>query len=79
MSSALVLHDRALGSVIASHGGVVFSTAGDGWAAAFPTAAQAVSAAVAAQRALADQAWPDGVALPVRMGYPCGGGRGKRR
>ena len=38
MRAAMSRHDELLRSVIAEHGGTVFSTMGDGVAAAFPSA-----------------------------------------
>ena len=72
MRAALARHDELLGRAIAAHGGYVFSTAGDGVAAAFQRSADAVAAAVDAQLALGAEAWPDGVALRVRMGLHSG-------
>ena len=54
-----------------SHGHEV-DTQGDAFFFAFARATDAVSAAVAAQRALASQAWPDQVAVHVRMGLHTG-------
>jgi predicted ATPase/class 3 adenylate cyclase/DNA-binding CsgD family transcriptional regulator len=47
-------------------------TQGDAFFVAFAHATDAVSAAVAAQRALFTQAWPDGVTVGVRMGLHTG-------
>ncbi len=47
-------------------------TQGDAFFVAFARAIDAVSAAVAAQRALASHAWPEGVAVRVRMGLHTG-------
>jgi predicted ATPase len=63
MGAQLAEHDDMLRSVIGSHGGYVFSTAGDGLAAAFADPLEAVTAAVEAQR---------GLPLPVRMGVHTG-------
>ena len=63
MSAALAEHDVLLRSTIEAHGGVVFSTGGDGFAAAFADAASAMRAALEAQ---------DRVGLPVRMGLHTG-------
>ena len=72
MDAALERHDRVVRDAIESHGGYVFSTAGDAFAAAFHTATRAVDAAVSAQRALLDQPWSDGVRIRVRMGIHTG-------
>jgi class 3 adenylate cyclase len=47
-------------------------TQGDAFFVAFARATDAVSGAVAAQRALATHDWPDGVAMRVRMGLHTG-------
>jgi class 3 adenylate cyclase len=53
MAGALARHDAILEDEVAAHGGMVFSRMGDGIAAAFGSARDAVTAAVAAQQALA--------------------------
>jgi predicted ATPase len=65
MRAALARHDKLVRAAIEDCGGVVFSTMGDGMAAAFANASDAVRAALDAQAALA------GV-LPVRMGLHTG-------
>ena len=72
MRAALAAHDRILRSVIEEHGGYVFSTAGDAFSAAFWTPAEAIAAAVEAQRRLARGGWPEPVVLRVRMGVHTG-------
>jgi predicted ATPase/class 3 adenylate cyclase len=67
MRQALERHDRVLHDTMAAHGGFVFSHGGDGVAVAFGRAVDAVTAAVAAQRALLGEPWPSGVELRVRM------------
>src|SRR6184192_1038612 len=47
-------------------------TQGDAFFVAFARATDAVSAAVAAQRALASHVWPEGVVVRVRMGLHTG-------
>ncbi len=47
-------------------------TEGDSFFVAFASATDAVAAAVAGQRALADEAWPDGHRVRVRMGLHTG-------
>src|SRR5215217_593262 len=42
-----------------AHGGVLYKTVGDGTQSAFPTVPAAISAALAAQRALLAEPWPD--------------------
>ena len=65
-------HDAILRTAIEDDGGQVVDVAGDGFFAVFPTPRQAVSAAVGAQRELAAEDWPDGVAVAVRMGVHTG-------
>jgi TolB-like protein/Tfp pilus assembly protein PilF len=50
----------------------VFKTVGDAFCAAFPTAADALAAALDAQRALHLERWPDPVTLRVRMALHAG-------
>jgi predicted ATPase/class 3 adenylate cyclase len=64
MKSAIVRHDEILEKTIAAHRGHVFARMGDGMAAAFATARDAVSAAAAFQQALAEEPW--GTARPLR-------------
>jgi len=72
MEPALERHDEILRSTFVSHGGYVFSTAGDAFAAAFGRAGDAVAAAVAAQRALGSEPWPAGTTIRARMGLHTG-------
>jgi class 3 adenylate cyclase len=69
MARSLVLHNKTLHAAFGHHGGVVFSTMGDGMAVAFSSATGAVRAALEAQRALMAAPWPaeTGV-LKVRIG-----------
>src|SRR5215218_1306444 len=52
MQAALARHDELLRSVIGERGGYVFKTVGDAFCAVFPTAPDALEAAISAQRAL---------------------------
>jgi predicted ATPase/class 3 adenylate cyclase len=72
MERALALHDEILRRSIGEHGGYVFSTAGDAFAAAFARPSDAVSAAADVQAALGHASWPDGLALRVRIGVHTG-------
>lgn len=63
MSAALVEHDALLRSAIDAHGGLVFSTGGDGFVAAFADAVEALGAALEVQ---------ERVRLPVRIGLHTG-------
>lgn len=60
---------------LAAHDGVEVSTEGDAFFAVFRSATGAVAAAVAAQRALAEEQWPGGHRVGVRMGLHTGEGR----
>jgi predicted ATPase len=71
MSRSLVVHDELVRGAIESHGGFVFSTGGDGFAAVFSRASDAVAAAQAVQAALANGSWP-GPSLRVRVGLHLG-------
>jgi predicted ATPase/class 3 adenylate cyclase len=68
-------HDALLRAAIESAGGVVVKTEGDAFFAAFGEPTDALRAAVAAQRSLASEAWPEGSAIRVRMGLHLGEGR----
>jgi hypothetical protein len=70
---ALARHESILKESIRQQQGVVFSDTGDGLAAVFPRAAQALAAAVAAQRSLFAESWAEGVGpLRVRMSVHSG-------
>ncbi len=71
MSASLAVHDDVLRDAVRRHGGHVFSTAGDAFAAAFHTTTDALDAAVTAQRALQATKWP-GPVIRVRMGIHTG-------
>src|SRR3954469_16559788 len=60
MRAAVARHDQLLGAAIDAHAGIVFSTAGDAFCAAFHTPRDAVAAALAAQLSLAAESWPAG-------------------
>ncbi|MDQ1695020.1 MAG: hypothetical protein QOJ03_373, partial [Frankiaceae bacterium] len=68
----LARHDRIVDSAFASHGGSVVFHEGDGYLAVFADAAQAVSAAAAAQVALADHPWPPDGEIRIRAGLHTG-------
>lgn len=71
---AQVLEDHCalLRSVFHETNGHEIGHQGDGFLAAFGQARQAVSAAIAAQRAMATHPWPEGVTIRVRMGLHTG-------
>ena len=69
MARAVARHDALLAEAVSAQGGVLFKHVGDAVQAAFHTPTAAVSAAVAAQRALAAETWPVEIGpLRVRMG-----------
>jgi len=72
MRTALARHDALLRSVITSQGGSVFKMVGDAVYAAFALPADAVSAALTAQRALAAEEWGEVGPLRVRMALHTG-------
>jgi len=68
----LAVHQELLRAAFGQYHGHEVGTEGDGFFVAFAKASDAVASAVAAQRALAAQPWPDGVALRIRMGLHTG-------
>ncbi|NWF78658.1 MAG: tetratricopeptide repeat protein [Chloroflexi bacterium] len=64
MQAALEHHDRLLRGLFEAQNGYIFKALGDAFCVAFSTAAEAVVAACAAQRALMAQ---DGPSLPLRV------------
>ncbi len=71
-ASLLADHRTILRQAFARWNGHEVDTQGDAFFVAFPRATQAVAAAVEAQRALAEHAWPEGVCCRVRMGLHTG-------
>jgi hypothetical protein len=63
---------RLLRAAAADGGGREIDTQGDAFFFSFPRARDAVSAAVAAQRSLAANEWPNGANVRVRMGLHTG-------
>lgn len=72
MPSVLARHDDLVRGAIARNSGYIFATGGDGFAVAFTRAADAVAAAVEAQRAVRAEAWPTGLPIRVRMAINTG-------
>jgi predicted ATPase/class 3 adenylate cyclase len=72
MRDALRRHDEVLRTRIESRDGHVFKTIGDAFCAAFPTASDALDAAVAAQRVLAQEDFSAVDGLGVRMAIHVG-------
>ena len=69
MADGLRVHDAIVRGTIERHGGYVFGTGGDGFCAAFSTAADAAAAAIESQEQLRDDA---AVNFLVRMGLHTG-------
>ncbi len=65
-------HRRLLREHLGGKGGTEVDTQGDAFFYSFPRARDAVTGAVAAQRALAEHAWPEGAEVRVRMGLHTG-------
>jgi YVTN family beta-propeller protein len=68
----LSMHAQIIRAAIEEFGGHEIDTQGDSFFAAFARARDAVNAAVAVQRALAAEPWPDGASVRVRMGIHTG-------
>ena len=69
MKDALARHDAIVRGAVEAHGGVVFSTMGDGMAAVFASAREAVRAVLAAQQGLGAEDWGEVTGpLIARMG-----------
>ena len=71
-SHVLAEHRRLLREAFARYSGHEVDTQGDSFFVVFPRARDAVAAAVAAQRAFAEHAWPDGRQVCVRIGMHTG-------
>src|SRR5438552_2388683 len=65
-------HERLLREAIAAHHGYEVDTQGDAFFVAFPSAGDALDAAVSMQCAIAAHHWPAGVPVRVRMGLHTG-------
>jgi predicted ATPase/class 3 adenylate cyclase len=72
MQEDLAAHDDILRDAITRHDGVEFSTAGDSFAAAFPSPRAAASAAIEVQQALGGRRWTVPAGIGVRMGIHLG-------
>lgn len=71
-AEALAEHRRIVRDAFSSRGGQEIDTQGDAFFFCFERARDAVAATVAAQRALASHAWPEGAGLRVRMSVHTG-------
>ncbi|HEX5824260.1 MAG TPA: adenylate/guanylate cyclase domain-containing protein [Candidatus Limnocylindrales bacterium] len=74
-AALLARHRDLIRAAVAAFDGVEVATEGDGFFVAFERTADAVAAAVEAQRMLAAEAWPDDAVVRVRMGIHSGDGR----
>jgi predicted ATPase/class 3 adenylate cyclase/Tfp pilus assembly protein PilF len=72
MQVALARHDEILRSAIEERGGYVFKTVGDAFCCAFPTAPDALEAALDTQRRLLSSEWEQTGPLKVRMALHTG-------
>src|SRR5918911_2083160 len=72
MSKALAHHDELLREGVEARGGFVFKTVGDAFYATFSTAAEAVEAALDAQKSLLSEEWEETGPLRVRMALHTG-------
>lgn len=68
----LAEHHRLLRHSFEAHGGAEVDNQGDSFFVAFTRAKDAVLAAAESQRALAQQSWPGGASVRVRMGIHTG-------
>jgi predicted ATPase/class 3 adenylate cyclase len=71
MEAALATHDEIVGTQVVSSGGIVLKHTGDGFFAVFDGPSEAVAAAAAITRALADRDWGR-CPIRVRMGIHTG-------
>jgi predicted ATPase len=72
MQLAAARHDYLLAAAITARRGTLYKHVGDAVQAAFPSPAEALAAAVSAQRALAAASWPETGPLQVRMALHLG-------
>jgi predicted ATPase/class 3 adenylate cyclase/DNA-binding CsgD family transcriptional regulator len=70
--AALARHDAILRRAVAAHGGAIFGNRGDGFGAAFASPADAVQAALTAQRSLWQEPWSETGPLRARMALHTG-------
>jgi len=71
-ADVLATHAKLIRAAIEEFGGHEIDTQGDSFFAAFARARDAVSAAVAIQRGLASETWPDATSVRVRTGIHTG-------
>ncbi|MEE8407584.1 MAG: adenylate/guanylate cyclase domain-containing protein [Acidimicrobiia bacterium] len=71
-ADVVAAHFQILRAAIDAHGGTEESTDGDSLFAVFPSAVEAVGAAIDAQRELSEYGWSEGSRVLVRMGLHSG-------
>ncbi|MEO8229508.1 MAG: adenylate/guanylate cyclase domain-containing protein [Chloroflexota bacterium] len=71
-ATVLARHRAILRAAFEAHGGVEQGTEGDSFFVVFPSASEALRAAVESQLGLAAEAWPEGRSVRVRMGVHTG-------
>jgi class 3 adenylate cyclase/DNA-binding CsgD family transcriptional regulator len=74
MSTALARHEALIAEAVASRGGQLIKSRGEGDStlSVFVRATDAVTAALALQQALATETWPDDITLPTRVALHSG-------
>jgi predicted ATPase/DNA-binding SARP family transcriptional activator len=74
MADALERHDTLIAERVEAHGGLLLQSKGEGdsTVSVFRRASQAVAAAAELQDALADEGWPGGLSIKVRMSLHTG-------
>lgn len=72
MRAAVTRHDALLRQAVENNNGVIFKTTGDGIAAAFGVAPDALAAGLAIQQALLAEIWPEATMVRARMGIHTG-------
>jgi len=72
MPAVVLRHRELVRDAIECHHGTIFGEPGDGFCASFQRAPDALKAAIEAQIAIADELWPPGSDIRVRMGIDAG-------
>src|SRR4051812_30728598 len=72
MADALLRHDELIADAISAHGGSFIKSTGEATVSVFDSAPSAVEAVLAAQRALAAERWPPGIAISAAWGLHTG-------
>jgi predicted ATPase/class 3 adenylate cyclase len=73
-AGVLSAHNEIIRSAIEAESGREVSTEGDSFFVVFPSAPQAIAAAVTMQRSMAEHVWPEGNEVRIRMGLHTGQG-----